>query len=90
MGHHIMYKSIRLRFGAIDFDGKFDIVSAKRIDGGHVQWFFTQCKSVRMYGKEKQVLVDWLHTYGFAGINCMIAVKTKQGRKTVIEWHTLA
>jgi hypothetical protein len=43
-----------------------------------------------MYGAEKQKLIDWLHTYGFAGINCMIAVKTKQGRKTAIEWHTLA
>jgi len=99
MGYHIAYKSVRMRFGAIDFDGMWDIVAIKRLptvvfpnqtSSGQVTWMFVQCKSTRMYGQEKQKLIDWMHTYGFAGINCMIAVKTKQGRKTAIEWHTLA
>jgi hypothetical protein len=98
MGYHIAYKSIRMRFGAIDFDGLWDIVAIQREKGiwgvlnpeAKVKWMFVQCKSTRMYGKEKQQLVDWMHTYGFQGINCMIAVKTRLGRKTAIEWHTLA
>ena len=104
MGYHIAYKSVRMRFGAIDFDGLWDIVAIKRVDflalnkeifpdrkpvQPVVMWMFVQCKSSRMYGKDKQLLIDWMHTYGFQGINCMIAVKTKVGRKTGIEWHTL-
>jgi hypothetical protein len=105
MGYHIAYKSVRMRFGAIDFDGLWDIVAIKRVEFDvlnrglfldkkpvppMVTWMFVQCKSTRMYGQEKQKLIDWMHKYGFAGINCMIAVKIKDGRKTAIEWHTLA
>jgi len=96
-GYHIAYKSVRMRFGAIDFDGMWDIVAVKRINvvpdtetKAQVKWLFVQCKSKRMYGAEKQPLIDWLHTYGFEGIGCLIAVKTKEGRKTAIEWHNLA
>ena len=96
-GYHIAYKSVRMRFGAIDFDGCWDIVAIKRQDvvpntenGAILHWLFVQCKSTRMYGAEKQKLIDWMHQWGFKGINCMIAVKSKLGRKTAIEWHTLS
>jgi Holliday junction resolvase-like predicted endonuclease len=96
-GYHIAYKSVRMRFGAIDFDGLWDIVAVKRGTAqgttwhrDMVTWLFVQCKSKRMYGVEKQQLIDWMHTYGFEGISCMIAVKVKQGRKTAIEWHNLS
>ena len=90
MGIHIMYKSVRMRFGAIDFDGVWDIVGAKPLKDGVVEWWFVQCKSKRMYGKEMQPYSDWLQTYGFKGINCFVAVKTKNGRRTAIEWHKVA
>jgi Holliday junction resolvase len=87
-GWTILFKSIRVRFGAIDFAGLWDIVAVKRT-GSLVQWLFVQCKSTKMYGKEKQALVDWMRLYGFAGINCAIAVKTKIKRKVGIEWEYL-
>jgi hypothetical protein len=106
MGHHIMFKSIRVRFGAIDFGcncqvccdlfktdkkkvPKWDIVSVKRLNATEVQWFFTQCKSTRIYGKEREKYVEWLRTYGFKGINCLLAIKTKEGRKTAILWDRI-
>jgi len=98
-GYHIAYKSVRMRFGAIDFDGCWDIVAIKRQENydvaklplrvNQVVWMFVQCKSTRMYGAEKQKLIDWMHQWGFEGINCMIAVKSKLGRKTAIEWFSV-
>jgi hypothetical protein len=92
-GWHIMFKSIRVRFGAIDFDGLWDIVAVKRHEQlspsphATVQWFFIQCKSRKLYGKEKQELVDWMLKYGFVGINCAIAVKTKIKNRVGIDWE---
>jgi len=88
-GYHIAFKSQYVRFGQIDFDAIWDIVAIKR-SGNEVSWMFVQCKSRKMYGKEKQVLVDWVKKYGFEGINCFVAVKVKEGRKNAILWHNLS
>lgn len=89
-GWHIAFKSIRIRFGAIDFDGLWDIVALKRLPNDtEVQWLFVQCKSRKLYGKEKQILVEWMRTYGFAGITCMLAIKKKVKGRITIEWINL-
>jgi len=88
-GYHIAFKSIRVRFGAIDLDGVWDILAMKRNSPTEVVWLFVQCKSRRLYGKEKVVLINWMKQWGFLGINCAIAVKTKKKRKVGIEWHML-
>ena len=83
-GWHIAFKSIRVRFNAIDFDGLWDIVALKRISPTEVQWLFVQCKSRKLYGKEKKSLSDWLKTYGFKGMTALIAEKKKvKGRITI-------
>jgi len=81
-GWTILFKSIRVRYGAIDFAGMWDIVAVKKQVGG-IQWFFIQCKSRKLYGKEKQALIDWKNTYGFSGINCAVGVKIKERIGTV-------
>jgi len=102
-GWTVQFKSIRVRYGAIDFAGLWDIVLVKKIQTyndcppsgdkpiplAKVQWLFVQCKSRKLYGKEKQALVDWKNNYGFAGINCLIAVKTKIKRRVGIDWTYL-
>jgi len=88
-GWHIAFKSQYVRFGSIDFDGLWDLIGIRRLEDRFppgVQWLFVQCKSRKMYGKEKQALTDWKKRYGFAGINCLIAVKVKDGRRTGIRY----
>jgi Holliday junction resolvase-like predicted endonuclease len=87
-GWTILFRSIRVRFGAIDFAGMWDIVAVKRT-GSLVQWLFVQCKSRKLYGKERQALVDWMRLYGFAGINCVVAIKTKIKNRVGIHWDYL-
>jgi Holliday junction resolvase-like predicted endonuclease len=89
MGWHIAFKSVRVRFGAIDFDGKWDIVGLKRLNDKEVQWMFVQCKSRKMYGKEKDSLAIWKRVYGFAGIICMVAYKKKVKGKVTIVWDEI-
>ena len=89
MGYHIAFKSVRVRFGSIDFDGVWDIVAMKRTSPAEVVWLYVQCKSERLYGKKKQPLIDWKQKWGFAGINCAVAVKKKIKGRTAVEWHML-
>jgi Holliday junction resolvase-like predicted endonuclease len=53
MGFKIYFKSIRIKFQAVDFAGLFDLVAVK-----DKQWYFIQIKS-RFDKKQWLQIVDW-------------------------------
>jgi hypothetical protein len=86
LGYEIFFKSQFIRFGSIDFAGMWDLVGAKRITATEVAWVFIQCKSRKLYGKDKEPLSIWKAKYALPGMNCIIALKKKIKNRVAIEF----
>lgn len=83
-GHTLFFKSMFVRFGMIDFANTWDLVTYYQ-----GEWYFTQCKSSKIYGKEKQMYHLWKMEYGLPHMRFWLAIKNKKQNRVTIDYEEL-